>query len=66
MSYTFTSTNGDTFDVDEYDGVTTKIDIETSEVTGYFVSYEGEPKVQISEKLYEKLKEYYKDKKHRF
>lgn len=63
MGKTFKSIEGDRYRVDTYNGVECDTDIITNEVTGYYVCYDGEPLIEISEEVYKALDKYYKENK---
>lgn len=61
MADTFLDINGESHDVDDYDGVVCSKDILTGIVTKYYATYDGEKCVEISEDYYDALKKHYKN-----
>lgn len=64
MGKTFTDLKGKRYRVENYNSVDVDEDILTNEVTNYYVCYDGEPMVEVNDKVYYALKKYYEE--HRF
>jgi hypothetical protein len=60
MAKTFDDIDGNTYQVDDYNAVDCDEDILTGEISGYYATNDDDYRQEVSEKVYEALKKYYK------